>query len=151
MVREKYKPDSVNNPEHYTAGGIECIEAIQSALTPEEFRGFLKGNVMKYIWRERMKGGLESCKKAGWYQKKLVEFTEQTNIQNHKNRAVIWGDEFPRSEMPAQTHSLNVKAQLQPLTPRDIDAMKSLWHDDVRDAYDRTDGMYHHLKLQGEG
>ena len=43
-------------PDHYT-GEIECIDAIRAALTPEEFRGFCKGNVMKYIWRERRKGG----------------------------------------------------------------------------------------------
>ena len=65
--------DDVNNPAHYTAGNIECIDAIKSALTPEEFRGFLKGNVIKYTWRERMKGGTESLKKAAWYLARLVE------------------------------------------------------------------------------
>lgn len=65
--------DNVNNPPHYTQGGIECIDAIKSALTPEEFRGYCKGNVIKYIWRERHKGGDESIRKAGWYQGKLLE------------------------------------------------------------------------------
>ena len=60
-------PDNVNNPSHYKQGKIECIEAIQSALTEEEFRGYLKGNAMKYIWRERHKGGDESLEKAMWY------------------------------------------------------------------------------------
>ena len=64
--------DNVNHPEHYTSGGIECIDAIQAALTPEEFRGFLKGNVLKYTWRERMKAGKESLQKAEWYLKKLI-------------------------------------------------------------------------------
>jgi len=64
--------DNVNHPAHYTAGGIECIEAIQAALTTEEFRGYLKGNVMKYIWRERMKGGVESLAKGQWYLERLV-------------------------------------------------------------------------------
>jgi hypothetical protein len=59
--------DNVNNPPHYTQGKIECIEAIQSALTEEEFRGYCKGNAMKYIWRERHKGGDESLAKAQWY------------------------------------------------------------------------------------
>ena len=67
------KPDLVNHPPHYTAGGIECIEAIEAALTPEEFRGYLKGNAIKYVWRERMKGGKESAEKAVWYLNRLVD------------------------------------------------------------------------------
>ena len=59
--------ESVYNPPHYKQGKIECIEAIQSALTEEEFRGYCKGNAMKYIWRERHKGGDESLQKAAWY------------------------------------------------------------------------------------
>ena len=59
--------DNVNHPPHYTAGAIECIEAIEAALTPEEFRGYCKGSAMKYVWRERMKGGAESLQKAVWY------------------------------------------------------------------------------------
>jgi hypothetical protein len=58
---------NVNSPPHYKQGTIECIEAIQSALTEEEFRGYCKGNAMKYIWRERHKGGKESIEKAAWY------------------------------------------------------------------------------------
>lgn len=65
--------DEVNNPAHYTAGGIECIEAIRAALTPEEFRGFCKGNVIKYAWRERHKGGNQSLNKAGWYLREAVK------------------------------------------------------------------------------
>ena len=48
----------------YRHGNIECIEAIRSALTPEEFRGFCKGNVLKYVWRERFKGGNDDLSKA---------------------------------------------------------------------------------------
>jgi hypothetical protein len=65
--------DPVNHPSHYTDGGIECIEAIEAALTIEEFRGYCKGNCMKYIWRERHKGGTESLKKAQWYLNRLIE------------------------------------------------------------------------------
>ena len=67
------KPDMVNQPPHYTAGGVECIDAIRAALTPEEFRGFCKGNAIKYVWREKLKGGNEDLKKAGWYLNKVVE------------------------------------------------------------------------------
>tara|TARA_R110001606_G_scaffold132082_2_gene268070 strand:- start:5271 stop:5615 length:345 start_codon:yes stop_codon:yes gene_type:complete len=65
--------DNVNHPEHYTAGGgIECIEAIEAQLTPEEYRGYIKGNVAKYVWREKHKGGNESLRKAQWYLSRLV-------------------------------------------------------------------------------
>ena len=63
--------DVVNSPPHYRQGGIECIDAIEAALTPEEFRGYCKGNALKYIWRERHKGGGESLLKAAWYLAKL--------------------------------------------------------------------------------
>lgn len=59
--------DPINRPSHYTQGAIECIDAIRAALTPEEFRGFCKGNILKYTWRERHKGGDESLRKAEWY------------------------------------------------------------------------------------
>ena len=61
------KPDLVNAPPHYRQGDIECIDAIRSALTDEEFRGYVKGNAMKYLWREKHKGGDEDLKKAAWY------------------------------------------------------------------------------------
>lgn len=46
---------------------IECIDAIKAALTREEFVGFCKGNVIKYIWRERDKGRLLDIDKAASY------------------------------------------------------------------------------------
>jgi len=61
------KKDNVNHPDHYNQGDIECIDAIRAALTPEEYRGFCKGNAFKYIWRERQKGGNTSLEKAEVY------------------------------------------------------------------------------------
>lgn len=64
--------DNINNPAHYKQGDIECIDAIRSALTPEEFRGYCKGNIIKYIWREKHKGQDESVQKAMWYANKIT-------------------------------------------------------------------------------
>lgn len=64
--------DTVYSPPHYNQGDIECIDAIQAAMTPEEFRGHCKSNAMKYIWRERQKGGDESIRKAIWYLERLL-------------------------------------------------------------------------------
>lgn len=70
---EKTTDDPINHPTHYTAGTIECIDAIRAAMTDEEFRGYCKGNILKYTWRERHKGENESLQKAQWYLQKLIE------------------------------------------------------------------------------
>lgn len=70
-------PDMVNQPPHYNHAGIECIEAIEAALTPEEFRGYCKGNTIKYTWRERYKNGNEDIKKANWYTNRLATYGER--------------------------------------------------------------------------
>lgn len=65
--------DMVNSPPHYqSTTGIESIDAIEAALTPEEFRGFLRGNCLKYLWRCEKKGGTEDLKKAAWYLNRLI-------------------------------------------------------------------------------
>ena len=71
--------DLVNHPSHYVDGGIECIEAIEAQLTAEEYRGYLKGNCAKYVWREKHKGGTESLKKARWYMDRLIQLDEAQN------------------------------------------------------------------------
>ena len=64
--------DKVNKPAHYE-GNIECIEAIKSSMSAEAFKGYLKGNIMKYTWRYDRKNGVEDLQKAEWYLKKLIE------------------------------------------------------------------------------
>ena len=68
--------DNVNKPEHYQ-GEIECIEAIEAAMSNEEFIGYLRGNIFKYNWRYRNKNGIEDLRKAEWYLRKLIKKTEQ--------------------------------------------------------------------------
>jgi len=64
--------DSVNRPAHYASGDIECIDAIRAQMSKEEYQGYLRGNVVKYMWRWRDKGGVESLRKARWYLDKLI-------------------------------------------------------------------------------
>jgi hypothetical protein len=69
--------DPVNSPSHYTDGtGIECIEAIEASMTTEEFKGFLRGNCQKYLWRYTKKNGAEDLKKAKWYLDRLIAIRE---------------------------------------------------------------------------
>lgn len=69
--------DPVSSPQHYTNGSLECIEAIEASMSVEAFKGFLKGNVQKYVWRYEMKGGSESLQKAQWYLSRLVSMAQQ--------------------------------------------------------------------------
>lgn len=70
--------DPVERPSHYAAGSIECIDAIKAATTQEEFEGFLRGNVLKYLWRCNLKSNkTEDLNKARWYLNRLIEETEQ--------------------------------------------------------------------------
>ena len=76
---KKSENDSIN-PSHYVFGGIETIEYLKAKLTPEEYRGFLKGNVLKYVSREAEKNGEEDLKKAQWYLDKLIEFENDRKL-----------------------------------------------------------------------
>lgn len=60
------------NPAHYK-GAVETIDYPKDKLSPEEYRGFLKGNAMKYLSRAEKKGGKEDYKKALWYVTKLAD------------------------------------------------------------------------------
>jgi len=72
-VEEISMVDMVNSPPHYNDGKVECIEAIEAAMSGQAFEGYLKGNVLKYIWRYEKKGGTQDLEKAKWYLTKLSE------------------------------------------------------------------------------
>lgn len=77
IIGVNMKDDVVNNPKHYNQGIIECIDAIQAMLSPEEFVGYLRGNSLKYRWRFRYKNGLEDLEKAEWYEKRLKKAVQK--------------------------------------------------------------------------
>tara|TARA_R110002020_G_scaffold335736_7_gene550928 strand:+ start:6069 stop:6527 length:459 start_codon:yes stop_codon:yes gene_type:complete len=70
--------DNVNSPVHYNSGNVECIEAIEAMLSPQEFIGYLRGNSLKYRWRFLYKGKpIEDLEKADWYELKLYNFFKE--------------------------------------------------------------------------
>lgn len=74
ITMEEPKADMVNQPPHYKVGGIEVIDFIKAKLTPEEFRGYLKGNVLKYTSRAGHKDDAgQDIGKLVWYATKLQE------------------------------------------------------------------------------
>jgi hypothetical protein len=73
-VKVKLLDDPVNNPAHYTVGGIETIDYIKAKLTPEEFIGYLKGNVIKYTSRAGKKQDtIQDLEKAQWYMNRQIK------------------------------------------------------------------------------
>ena len=68
--------DAVQHPSHYTQGGIECSDAIRASMTADGFCDYCKGNIIKYIWRWRDKGGVEDLRKASVYLDWLINAAE---------------------------------------------------------------------------
>lgn len=75
--------------DHYRKGDIECIDAIRSALTPNEFIGYCKGNIMKYVWRERHKGGFEDLAKAQDYIKWAKDALAKMEVEDELHDAAV--------------------------------------------------------------
>lgn len=75
------KNDPVN-PSHYKNGKMDAITVMQNTLTEEEFKGFLKGLIIKYIYRADNKNGIEDYKKAQWYLNKLIKTLEKKKNEN---------------------------------------------------------------------
>ena len=76
--------DNVNHPDHYTSGGIECIDAIRASLGDKEFADYCKGNIIKYLWRYRLKNGAEDLRKAQVYLNWMIEAEERTEETEEK-------------------------------------------------------------------
>ena len=65
--------DNVNHPAHYTAGKVECIDALEAAT--ENLSGIeavCTANAIKYLWRWKQKGGKEDLQKARWYINRML-------------------------------------------------------------------------------
>ena len=73
LREDKTYGDDVDSPFHYNNGNIECIDAIKAASTKEEFEGYVRANVLKYVWRFRYKDNIKDLRKAKWYLDKLIE------------------------------------------------------------------------------
>jgi len=66
--------DPVNHPDHYKSGGIETIDYLQAKLSPEEFAGFCRGNMLKYISRVGLKDdAAQDMRKALWYGQRWLQ------------------------------------------------------------------------------
>lgn len=72
--------------QHYKEMGVQPWDVMEAVLTPEEFRGFLRGNVIKYAMRAGRKEGSDDAGKAKHYMLKLKEFNEKMYEMQHREK-----------------------------------------------------------------
>ena len=78
MAKASQTADMVSHPPHYTAGGIECIDALEAATEGlEGIEAVCTANAIKYLWRWKRKNGIEDLKKAEWYIDRLIQSTNK--------------------------------------------------------------------------
>lgn len=67
-VKEIPDNDMVNKPKHYMFNvdghDVQAIDLVKGLLTPEEFRGWIKGSYFTYLMRADRKNGIEDLEKA---------------------------------------------------------------------------------------
>lgn len=115
--------DEISNPKHYDLfpGGMQAIDVIRAALTPEEFAGYCKGNFLKYRLRAGEKGDPVKCLgKAEWYRAELREHHANTLATNSAEKplkaaqnaasavASEWPNEQRRQDSEAEDAARNV-------------------------------------------
>lgn len=69
----KYDPKS----RYYAVGGIETIDIIRAKLTPEQYQGYLKGNIIKYLCRLGHKENSRDAEKIKFYSEWLFNAWER--------------------------------------------------------------------------
>ncbi|MDU7339331.1 MAG: DUF3310 domain-containing protein [Clostridium sp.] len=66
-------PDIINHPDHYTAGKVECIDAIEASVEGlVGIEAVYTAHIHRYVWRWKHKNGLEDLRKARWYLEMLI-------------------------------------------------------------------------------
>ena len=69
--------DMVDDPNHYQAGGLECIDVMEQLYGREAVESWIKLTIFKYIWRADKKNGAQDVDKIRWYSEKLVKMLKE--------------------------------------------------------------------------
>lgn len=73
----------INHPSHYTAGKVECIDALEAATTGlQGIEAVCTANAIKYLWRHQHKNGVQDLRKAIWYIERLIQHYEKQEQSN---------------------------------------------------------------------
>ncbi len=87
ILENTTKKEEVNHPKRY--GGdvtYECIKVLEAWLTEEQYKGFLRGNILKYLCRVGKKDNeVHELRKARFYLDKYIEF-EEKSAEKEENR-----------------------------------------------------------------
>lgn len=78
---DNYRHDAIE-PDHYKNGDHDLLWHLKDILTPEEFRGAMKMNIIKYVVRENNKNGIEDIDKAKEYLSRFEEFEKEVLNSN---------------------------------------------------------------------
>lgn len=78
--------EEVNHPSRYGGDTVyECIKVLKAWFSPDEYKGFLRGNFIKYVCRLGKKdNNVQELKKARFYLDKLIEFEEENERNGNK-------------------------------------------------------------------
>ena len=76
------KEDVVNHPNHYTNGGMECIDEMLLIFGVEATMNFCLLNAWKYRRRAIFKNGEEDIQKSHWY---IAKYKELKALGEGKN------------------------------------------------------------------
>lgn len=103
--------EDINHPERY--GGdttYECVKVLKAWMSADEYKGFLRGNALKYLCRVGKKDeAVKELKKAKWYIEKLIETENEEPIdctEELKKASKILEESFERD---LKTRSLTLK------------------------------------------
>lgn len=88
--------ENVVHPSHYQMEDIhETMDVINYALTDEEFAGFLKGNVLKYILRAPYKNNSEEdWSKAAYYMQEYQDYFGEDTFDDDEEDEEEGDEEF---------------------------------------------------------
>lgn len=100
-----YESDDINvsHPNHYQgADGMEVIDVIRNFTGPA-YKGYLRGNIIKYILRYEKKNGVQDLEKAMWYLSELLDYTRK---EQEINKIIVHGEEAQERMAEAMVNNL---------------------------------------------
>lgn len=83
-IKKEKKQEDLTNPSYYNVeGASQPIEDMEAIMTPEQFEGFLWGNIIKYSKRFGRKGDkILTLGKIIWYAERLKKQLEKESGAN---------------------------------------------------------------------
>lgn len=78
--------DNISYPRHHVHGGIETIDFIEAKGLHEDY---YLGNVVKYVARHKLKGGIHDLEKAAWYLDRKIALAKRQEQEHNRTREAL--------------------------------------------------------------